>query len=87
VLTSSPWNRGILKLKNQKPKYQITSPTSKLAETRDVKLYVHYNVQPWVGVLTWTPNTDFGSWKKIKGGVSKIFNLPPVKAKDEAKKA
>jgi signal peptidase complex subunit 3 len=73
---------GILKLKNQKPKYQITSPTSKLAETEDVKLYVHYNVQPWVGILTWTPQIGFGKWKLMRGGVSKLFNLPALK-KDE----
>jgi signal peptidase complex subunit 3 len=75
--------RGKLKLKNQKPKYQITSPTSKLAETEDVKLYVHYNVQPWVGVLTWTPQIEFGKWKLMKGGVSKLFNLPALKKKEE----
>lgn len=75
-------HRGILKLKNQKPKYQITSPTGKLAETDDVKLYVHYNVQPWVGVLTWTPKMNLGSWKMMKGGVSKVFRLPGLKKKE-----
>ncbi|KAL3422915.1 signal peptidase subunit [Phlyctema vagabunda] len=80
-------NRGKLQLKNQKAKYQITSPTGKLAETDDVVLKVHYNVQPWVGVLTWTPQVDFGGWKKIKGGVSKVFKLPALKKKDEAKKS
>ncbi|KAJ2897484.1 hypothetical protein MKZ38_004651 [Zalerion maritima] len=38
--------RGLLKLKNQKPKYQITHPSGKIAETTDVKLRVNYNVQP-----------------------------------------
>jgi len=76
-------SRGILKLKNQKPKYQITSPTSKLAETDNVELHVHYNVQPWVGVLTWTPKMDLGGWKMMKGGVSKAFSLPPLKRKEE----
>jgi len=68
-----------LVLKNQKPKYQITSPSGKL----------HYNVQPWVGVLTWTPQIEFGGWKKMKGGVSKKFKLPAikVKAKEGEKKA
>lgn len=57
-----------------------------MAETDDVVLKVHYNVQPWVGVLTWTPEMEFGSWKKIKGGVSKVFRLPALKKKDETKK-
>jgi len=48
-------------------------------------LKVHYNVQPWVGVLTWTPQIEFGRWKKVKGGVSKLFNMPALKKKDEKK--
>lgn len=48
-----------------------------------MKLYVHYNVQPWVGVLTWTPQMKFGTWKLMKGGVSKLFNLPALKKKNE----
>jgi hypothetical protein len=51
-----------------------------------VVLRVHYNVQPWVGILTWTPQIEFGSWKKIRGGVSKAFKLPPLKVKKEEKK-
>jgi len=76
-------SRGILKLKNQKPKYQITSPTGKLAETANVELQVHYNVQPWVGLLTWSPGWQIGRWKVMKGGVSKRFDLPPLKQKKE----
>lgn len=79
-------SRGKLSLQNQKAKYQITSPTGKLAETEGVVLKVHYNVQPWVGVLTWTPQLEFGGWKKIKGGVSTVFRLPALKKKDEDKK-
>ena len=77
-----------MELKNQKPKYQITSPTGKLAETDNMVLKLHYNVQPWVGVLTWTPQIEFGNWKKVKGGVSKAFRLQALKAKktEEAKK-
>jgi len=74
-------SRGKLELKNQKAKYQITSPTGKLAETDNVVLKLHYNVQPWVGVLTWTPQIEFGSWKKVKGGISKAFSLPALKPK------
>jgi signal peptidase complex subunit 3 len=48
-----------------------------------VKLFVHYNVQPWVGILTWTPQIEFGKWNLMKGGVSKLFNLPALKKKEE----
>ncbi|TVY85771.1 Signal peptidase complex subunit [Lachnellula willkommii] len=79
-------SRGKLELKNQKAKYQITSPTGKLAETDNMVLKLHYNVQPWVGLLTWTPQIEFGSWKKVKGGISKAFKLPAIKAKKVAEK-
>jgi hypothetical protein len=71
--------RAILSLKNQRPKYQITCPSGKIAETDDVKLKLHYNVQPWVGILTWNQNRKIGLWQALKGGVSKPFNLPAVK--------
>lgn len=74
-------NRGKINLKNQKAKYQITTPVGKVAEQTDVVLKVNYNIQPWVGVLTWTPQIEFGRWKMMKGGVSKLFNLPAVKVK------
>ncbi|XXH00331.1 hypothetical protein Hte_006675 [Hypoxylon texense] len=79
--------RGRLSLKNQKPKYQITHPTGRIAETGDVALRVHYNVQPWVGVLAWDQrDLDLGRWKKLAGGVSAAFDLPALKKKDgEAK--
>ncbi|KAI1342651.1 signal peptidase 22 kDa subunit [Xylariaceae sp. FL0016] len=78
-------NRGKLSLKNQKPKYQITHPTGKIAETDEVTLHVHYNVQPWVGILTWNQNFDFALWKKMGEGISKAFQLPALKKKDETK--
>lgn len=56
-----------------------------MAEVEDVVLKVHYNVQPWVGVLTWTPQVNFGRWKLVKGGVSKPFKLPALKKKEEKK--
>ncbi|PMD17065.1 signal peptidase subunit [Hyaloscypha hepaticicola] len=80
-------SRGKIELKNQKAKYQITAPTGKVAETDNVVLKMHYNVQPWVGILTWTPQVEFGRWKKVKGGVSKVFKLPALKVKKEEKKA
>lgn len=73
---------GKLSIKNQRPKYQITHPSGKIAETDDVQLRLHYNVQPWVGVLTWNQNQDLGLWKAIKGGVSKAFELPAIKKKE-----
>ncbi|ORY71634.1 signal peptidase subunit-domain-containing protein, partial [Pseudomassariella vexata] len=79
-------SRGILSLKNQKPKYQITHPTGKIAETSDVQLKVHYNVQPWVGILTWNQDKDYGLWKKMGKGLSEAFKLPALKKKDEGKK-
>jgi signal peptidase complex subunit 3 len=57
-----------------------------LAETDNVVLKLHYNVQPWVGVLTWTPQIEFAKWKMVKGGVSKVFSLPALKKKEEKKK-
>lgn len=81
-------SRGKLTLKNQRPKYQITHPTGKIAETEDVTLRLHYNIQPWVGVLTWNQENDYGLWKKLSGGISKRFSLPSIKKKkEEGKKA
>lgn len=80
-------SRGILKLKNVRPKYQITAPSGKVANLQDVTLHLHYNVQPWVGALTWTPQMEFAAWKKLKGGISKAFALPAVKVKDATSKS
>ncbi|KFY26107.1 hypothetical protein V493_04259 [Pseudogymnoascus sp. VKM F-4281 (FW-2241)] len=77
--------RGILKLRNQKPKYQITAPTGKVAQARGVKLRVRYNVQPWVGALAWDTEGEVGLWKPMKGGESKSFNLPALKEKEKKK--
>ncbi|ROW06236.1 hypothetical protein VMCG_04676 [Cytospora schulzeri] len=78
-------SRGKLSIKNQRPKYQITHPSSKIGETDNVQLKLHYNVQPWVGALTWNQDRDYGRWKALKGGVSKLFSLPAVKKKGEEK--
>lgn len=50
-------------------------------------LKVHYNVQPWVGVLTWTPQVEFGKWKLLRGGISKVFKLPALKIKKDGNKS
>jgi len=56
-----------------------------MASTEDVTLRLHYNVQPWVGILTWNQNVDYGRWKALVGGLSKKFRLPALKKKDEGK--
>ncbi|KAF4511055.1 hypothetical protein G6O67_002891 [Ophiocordyceps sinensis] len=79
-------SRGILRVKNQKPKYQITHPGGKIAQSQDVTLKLHYNVQPWVGLLTWNMDKDLGFWKVMDGGSSNKFDLPAIKSKDSKSK-
>ncbi|KAJ4306571.1 Signal peptidase complex subunit [Collariella sp. IMI 366227] len=80
-------SRGRLSIKNQRPKYQITHPKGKVAEEEDVVLRLHYNVQPWVGILTWNSDADLWKWKTLKGNLSKKFALPAIKKREEKKKA
>jgi signal peptidase complex subunit 3 len=80
-------SRGKLTLKNQRPKYQITHPSGKVAEQDDVVLRLHYNVQPWVGLLTWNQDVNFWKWETLKNNLSKKFALPAIKKKKEEKKA
>jgi hypothetical protein len=87
VLTRLNEHSGKLSLKNQRPKYQITHPTGKLAEQDDVVLRLHYNVQPWVGLLTWNQDVEFWNWKTLQNNLSKKFVLPAIKKKNEKKKA
>lgn len=56
-----------------------------MAKTADVTLKVHYNVQPWVGILTWNQDRDIGLWRKLKGGISSRFALPDIKKKEGEK--
>ena len=75
---------GVLNLKNQKPKYQITDPTGLMGERSNVTLQVGWNVQPWVGALIW--NDSFlgrrvGAWKAGRVGRSQRFALPAIKSK------
>lgn len=71
--------RGRIQYKNQRAKYQLTSPTGKISGLDNVVLKVHYNVQPWVGLLTWTPQIEFWNWKKMDGGESSPFALTNAK--------
>ncbi|KAL9634673.1 MAG: hypothetical protein Q9164_003957 [Protoblastenia rupestris] len=77
---------GIIRLKNSKPKYQITDISGIISERSNVTLGIGWNVQPWVGALTWTMDEgkEFGKWKGVKRGRSKSFNLPPLKGKSSS---
>ena len=62
---------GLLVLKNQKPKYQITDPSGVISSRPNATLTLSWNVQPWVGALLWDrgmledkrgPDAAAGSW-------------------------
>ena len=74
---------GVISLQNVKPKYQITDISGRLAERTNVTLEVGWNVQPWVGALTWTmpEGSSLGRWVGVKDGRSKPFDMPPLKGK------
>lgn len=74
---------GILRLKNTKPKYQITDIGGVLSDRTNVTLEIGWNVQPWVGALTWTlgDGQTLGRWRGVQGGKSKAFDMPPLKKK------
>lgn len=46
-----------------------------------MRLELGWNVQPWVGALTWESKKDYGTWKALEGGVSGEFEFPAVGAK------
>ncbi|CAN9138246.1 unnamed protein product [Alternaria alternata] len=79
--TTSPYPIGELHLENNKPKYKITDITGKLGNRTDVTLELGWNVQPWVGALTWTNWNTVGAWRGLEGGRSKAFTFPEVGAK------
>lgn len=73
---------GLLALKNQKPKYQITDPSGVISERSNATLQVSWNVQPWVGALTWDKGylgSRVGAWEPGKVGNSEAFEFPPLK--------
>ena len=74
---------GIISLKNTKPKYQITDISGIISERTNVTLEIGWNVQPWVGALTWMlgEGQALGKWKGVKGGKSKAFDMPSLKKK------
>ena len=77
----SPYPIGELHLKAQRPKYQITDITGKLQNKQNVTLELGWNVQPWVGALTWTNWQTVGVWKGLEGGRSEPFEFPEIGAK------
>jgi signal peptidase complex subunit 3 len=79
----------IIKLKNEKPKYHITDFSGHLAERGNVTLEVGWNVQPWVGALTWTisEGKKLGLWNGFIGGRSEAFDLPSLKGKKTSNSA
>ncbi|KAF2754764.1 signal peptidase 22 kDa subunit [Pseudovirgaria hyperparasitica] len=75
----SAYPAGELHLKNQRPKYQITDYAGRIANRTDAVLELHYNVQPWVGLLLWDRRSDIAMWKGLEGGRSELFNFPGLK--------
>ncbi|KAL6704387.1 Signal peptidase complex subunit [Coniothyrium glycines] len=76
---TSPYPIGQLHLQNQRPKYQITDISGKLSNRTDVILELGWNVQPWVGALTWVNWEKIGAWKGLDGGKSEPFDFPELK--------
>ncbi|KAL8929461.1 MAG: hypothetical protein Q9208_001130 [Pyrenodesmia sp. 3 TL-2023] len=74
---------GLIRLRNSKPKYQITDISGLLSATSNATLELGWNVQPWIGALTWTmrEGSSWGRWMGIKGGRSQAFDMPSLKVK------
>lgn len=73
---------GLISLKNQKPKYQITDPSGVLATKTNATLTVGWNVQPWVGALVWNKGSlggRLGAWQDGKEGTSTPWDFPSLK--------
>ncbi|OJD17358.1 hypothetical protein AJ78_02543 [Emergomyces pasteurianus Ep9510] len=84
---------GLLRLRNQKPKYHITDISGKMASRENAQLVVAWNVQPWVGPLMWGPHSkvaeniggalgglfDMAILTRGKSGRSKPFDFPALK--------
>lgn len=72
---------GMLRLKNQRQKYQITDITGHLAEKKNVTLSVGWNVQPWIGALLWAPESGIVPSTEGLAAESEKFDFPPLKDK------
>jgi hypothetical protein len=77
--SKEPAAPGVLRLRDQKSKYQISDITGRIAERTNVTLSVGWNVQPWVGALWWAPGS--GAVPRTGGSIeaSKAFDLPALK--------
>jgi hypothetical protein len=75
---------GVLRLRGQKGKYQISDITGRLAERQNVTLHVGWNFQPWVGALFWAPGT--GAVPRTAGTIvpSETFDFPELKGSKKA---
>jgi hypothetical protein len=82
---------GILRLGSQKPKYQITDVSGKIASRGNATLTLHWNIQPYVGALTWSSYSPIAKavafrWKDLVGGKSETFEFPPLLSAENVKK-
>ncbi|KAJ0417710.1 signal peptidase subunit-domain-containing protein [Aspergillus carlsbadensis] len=77
--TKEPAAPGVLRLRDQKSKYQISDITGRIAERTNVTLSVGWNVQPWVGALWWAPGSGAVPRTGGSNGASKAFDLPALK--------
>ncbi|KAF2727153.1 signal peptidase 22 kDa subunit [Polyplosphaeria fusca] len=80
----SPYKRGELHLSDSNPKYRITDISGKLQNRTDVRLELGWNVQPWVGALTWANKNKYGVWEALEGGESDKFDFPSIGGKKKA---
>jgi hypothetical protein len=82
---------GILRLASQKPKYQITDVSGKIASRGNATLTLHWNIQPYVGALIWSSNSPITKavawrWSDLVGGQSEVFEFPPLLSAENVKK-
>ncbi|OAX82758.1 hypothetical protein ACJ72_02895 [Emergomyces africanus] len=96
--SKEPKSPGLLRLRNQKPKYHITDLSGKMASRENAQLVVAWNVQPWIGALMWGPHSkvaeniggtlggllDMAVLTRGRGGRSKPFAFPELKGAKRA---
>ncbi len=68
---------GLLALKNEKSKYQVTDPSGVISSRPNATLTLSWNVQPWVGALLW--DQSMLEDKNGPGSVQGSWNLPFLK--------
>lgn len=65
IVTPTTNQPGLLKLKNQRPKYPIADISGLLSGRGNATLELGYNIQPWVGALTWNREGKLGRWEGL----------------------